>query len=58
MSECHLQKCPQCHSFCMDCTAGARPAPTLRMMQMVLLTALMIDDNILLLMKDVFTFSA
>lgn len=40
----------------------ATPGPglprMLRMMQMALLTALMIDDNILLLVKDVFTFSA
>lgn len=35
---------------------GLPPMP--RMMQMALLTALMTDDNILLLVRDVFTFSA
>jgi len=39
----------------MACPAGFWPALMLRMMQMTLLAALMIDDNILLLLRDVFT---
>lgn len=61
-----LLSCCRLNVICSNFTSTVRsawpeplePAPTLRMMQMALLTALMTEDNILLLVKDVFTFSA